>query len=226
MKNIIECYDINKVYKNNIIAVNNISYNFKKNTFYSIMGHSGSGKTTFLQILGLINNYSQGELLINNINVKKLNSSQKANTRMKMFGFVFQSFFLNKNMKAYENVMIPMLINNDIKRKKERAINLLEQFGLKDRIKHYPRELSGGEQQRVAIARALANNPSCILADEPTGNLDKENESIVLDYLKKCSKEDDKCVIVVSHNEIVNHYSDINIIMDNGKFIKGNDKNA
>jgi len=182
MKEIIECSNINKHYKNNVIVVNNVSFKFEDSKFYSIMGHSGSGKTTLLQILGLLNNYTDGELRINNIDTKELSNSQKADIRRDIIGFVFQSYFLNKNMKAYENVMIPMLIKPSIKDKKEKAICLLKQFGLEDRINHYPEELSGGEQQRVAIARALANDPLCILADEPTGNLDKENELIVLDY--------------------------------------------
>ncbi len=225
MKELIECSNINKHYKNNIIALNNVSFKFKDSTFYSIMGHSGSGKTTLLQILGLLNDYTDGELKINNIDTKKLSSSQKANIRRDIIGFVFQSYFLNKSMKAYENVMIPMLVKTSIKNKKERAIYLLKQFGLEDRINHYPDELSGGEQQRVAIARALANDPLCILADEPTGNLDNENELIVLEYLKKCSVDYGKCVIVVSHNEIVRNYSDISINMDKGKFIKVSDYN-
>lgn len=222
---VIECFNINKLYKNNVIAVNNVSFSFKTGTFYSIMGHSGSGKTTLIQMLGLLNENTGGELMINNINTKKLNTLQKADMRRDVFGFVFQSYFLNKNMKAFENVMIPMLINSAIKKKKERAISLLEQFGLSNRIDHYPNELSGGEQQRVAISRALANEPLCILADEPTGNLDKENELIVLNYLKKCSTDFGKCVIVVSHNDIVRNYSDVVITMDNGKFIKVDGKN-
>lgn len=226
MEKILECFNLNKIYKNDVLAVNNVSYEFISEKFYSIMGHSGSGKTTFLQILGLLNDYTNGELIINNINTKQLKSSQKSDIRRDVFGFVFQSYFLNKNMKAYENVMIPMLIKPEIKNKKERAIYLLKQFGLEDRINHYPDELSGGEQQRVAIARSLANDPLCILADEPTGNLDKDNELIVLEYLKKCSVKYGKCVIVVSHNDIVKNYSDTVIYMDKGKFIKVVDRNV
>lgn len=225
MDEIIKCLNINKNYPNNVIAVNNVTFEFKNSTFYSIMGPSGSGKTTLLQILGLLNDYTSGNLIINNIDTKELSLSQKADIRRDKMGFVFQSYFLNKSMKAYENVMIPMLIKSSIKNKKERAINLLRQFGLEDRLHHYPDELSGGEQQRVAIARALANDPLCILADEPTGNLDKENELIVLEYLKKCSVDYGKCVVVVSHNEIIRKYSDITINMDNGKFIWMSDYN-
>ncbi len=226
MQNIITFKGVKKSFPNGVVAVDNLSGEFEMGKFYAIMGHSGSGKTTFLQILGLLLDSSDGKIEINNTDISSLSSSQKADIRRDVIGFVFQSYFLNKNMKAYENVMIPMLINPKINNKKEKAINLLSKFDLEDRINHYPDELSGGEQQRVAIARALANDPLCILADEPTGNLDAENETVVLEYLKKCSSESGKCVIVVSHNSIVKDYADVVIEMDKGKFTETRDINA
>ena len=123
-------------------------------------------------------------------------------------------------MKAYENVMLPMLINKEYKNidLKEKALSLLKDVGLEERKNHLPKELSGGEQQRVAIARALANNPKIILADEPTGNLDEENEKYVLEKLKQLASEG-KCVIVVSHNNLIKEYADVVISMSHGKFV-------
>lgn len=201
-------YIKNKNYK--VTVLKNINAEFEKGKFYGIIGHSGSGKTTLINILGLLDNYDVGDYIIDDISSKKLNEDEKADLRMKKFGFVFQSYYLNNKLTATENVIIPMLINKRISKKERKniAIKLLEQFGLKDRVNHYPSELSGGEQQRVALARALANNPEILIADEPTGNLDEENEKIIFDYLKDLCKKG-KCVIVVSHNNILKSYSDI-----------------
>lgn len=150
----------------------------------------------------------------------KYDDVELSKLRMKNIGFIFQSFHLKPTLKAFENVMIPMLINKDIKPKdrKERAIELLKSVGLGERIDHFPNELSGGEQQRVAIARALANNPNIILADEPTGNLDEQNEKEIFRLLKALSKEG-KCVIVVSHSEYVKQYADKTYKIEGGKLV-------
>ena len=200
-----------------IQVLKNINQKFECGKIYAIVGHSGSGKSTLLQILGLLLNFSSGNYLINDVDVINISNQEKAMIRNKKIGFVFQSCLLNKNMKAYENVMVPMYINNDIKKvdRKNRAIKLLDKVLLSDRINHFPNELSGGEQQRVAIARALANSPEIILADEPTGNLDKESEYIVLNIFKKL-KEENKCIIIVSHNDIVKKYADVVLSLDNG----------
>lgn len=181
------------------------------------MGHSGSGKSTLIQILGLLDNLSSGELYINGKNTNKLTETEKAKIRMKEIGFVFQSFYLNPKLKAIENIMLPMYINEEISRedRKSRAKELMKSFGLSNRINHFPRELSGGEQQRVAIARALANNPNYILADEPTGNLDVKNEEIVYKMLKDLSNNG-KAVLVVSHSEIIKKYADKVLYMTDG----------
>lgn len=220
-KKIIECKNLNKTFENGVIGVDNVSLSFEKGKFYAIMGHSGSGKTTLLQMIGLLDNLSSGSILINGTDVSNMSSSEKADIRKNVIGFIFQSYFLNPTLKAYENVLIPMLINNNIKNKKDEAVRLLDKFGLNDRIEYYPKKMSGGEQQRVAIARAFANNPSCILADEPTGNLDEENEILVFNYLKKSCQEENKCVIVVSHNPVVTDFADEIIHINKGKVIQG-----
>ncbi len=200
-----------------IHALNSVNITIERGKMYAIMGHSGSGKSTLIQILGLLDNLSSGELCINGKDLKKVDENEKAEIRMNEIGFVFQSFYLNPRLKAIENVILPMYINSKINKKERnnRAKELLEKFGLLNRMYHYPKELSGGEQQRIAIARALANNPNYILADEPTGNLDKENEKMVFDILKKLSKED-KGILIVSHNNIVKDYADEVFYMENG----------
>ncbi len=217
IKNLSKKYILNK--KNEVIALDNISITFNKNKFYGIKGHSGSGKSTLINIIGLIESKTSGKYLINNKDIDNLTEDEKADLRKSKIGFVFQDFFLNPRLTALENVIIPMLINDDIPKDKrnERAEKILTKLGLKDRVNHKPTELSGGEQQRVAIARALANNPDIILADEPTGNLDKENEIIVFDILKKLVKEENKCVIVVTHNEIIDKYADTIYKIEKGK---------
>ena len=199
-----------------ISILDKASFTFEKGKLYAILGHSGVGKSTLLNILGLLDSIDSGNYIINDKNVNELNEEEKATIRLKTIGFVFQSFYLNPNLKAYENVMIPMFILKKKKKNeyKKSAIELLKKFNLGDRINHYPRELSGGEQQRVALARALANNPEIILADEPTGNLDSENEILIFDELKRISR-DGKIVIVVSHNDIVKKYADVLLTITN-----------
>ena len=210
-----------KVYKtknDEVKALDNVSYEFKPGKLYAIMGHSGSGKSTLISILGLIENYTSGKITINNEDISKLKDNDLSYLRMKYIGFVFQDFYLDEHLKAYENVMLPMLINKNIKKseRKEKAIKLLTELGLSERINHYPREMSGGEQQRVAIARSLANDPKIILADEPTGNLDETNEKLVFETLKKLA-QNGKCVIVVTHSEEIKNYADEILKLNKGK---------
>lgn len=210
-----------KVYKtknDEVKALDNVSYEFKPGKLYAIMGHSGSGKSTLISILGLIETLTSGRITINNKDISKLKDDELANLRMKYIGFVFQDFYLDEHLKAYENVMLPMLINKEIKReeRKEKAIKLLTDLGLSERINHYPKELSGGECQRVAIARSLANDPKIILADEPTGNLDEENEKLVFETLNDLAKKG-KCVIVVTHSEEIKKYADEILKITKGK---------
>ena len=201
-----------------IIAIDNVNLKIETGKMYVIMGHSGSGKSTLIQILGLLDNLSDGELYINGQEVSNYSENEKAELRMKEIGFVFQSFYLNPKLTAIENVMLPMYINKDIlsKDRRKNALKLLTKFGLEKRVNHYPKELSGGEQQRIAIARALANNPSFILADEPTGNLDVKNEEIVYNTLRSLTNNG-KAVVVVSQNDSIKKYADEVFYMNLGK---------
>ena len=212
---------ISKKYSNNISVLYELSYCFVKNKFYAITGPSGSGKTTLLQILGTILEATSGEIKINGEPVDNMNDEQKSHLRRDQIGFVFQDFMLNPYLKAYENVMLPMLIKKDLKlpQMKSKAIDILDNLGLAARAEHFPHQLSGGEQQRVAIARALANEPDIILADEPTGNLDEDNEAAVFSLLKNIAANN-KCVITVSHNDSIKNYADMILSLVNGRLME------
>lgn len=208
-------------------VLENITCEFREKTFYAILGESGTGKTILINILGLLDTSYNGTYLLNNINVLDSHNKSLTLNKSAKIGFVFQDYQLLQNMTALENVMIPMLLNNEIKRKNRRdlAIRLLKKVGLEDRKDHYPKELSGGEQQRVAIARALANNPEIILADEPTGNLDKKNETAIFELLKNIS-QDGKCVIIVSHSLNITNYADYIYKLQNGKIFGEKNENS
>ena len=220
---LIKLENISKEYKTNtkvIKVLNDVNAKFYSGKFYAIMGHSGSGKSTLVNILALIDNFDSGAYYLYNLNIKDFNDEKLSNLRMNNIGFIFQEINLISTIKAYENVMIPMLINKKIKanERKELALKLLKEVGLEDRIDHFPRELSGGEQQRVAIARALANDPNIIIADEPTGNLDEKTESEIFELLKKLSVKG-RCIIMVSHSEYVKKYADEVLKIENGKLV-------
>ncbi len=222
IKNLTKKYQLND---EQIVALDNLSYEFEYGKLYVIMGHSGSGKSTLIQCLGLLDKVNTGEIYIDNKLVNRMTDNEQNEIRNKKIGFVFQSYYLNNTMRAYENVMLPMILNKKYNRSNisEIAKDLLKYVGLEKRVKHFPKELSGGEQQRVAIARAIANNPDIILADEPTGNLDDENEAYILRMLKKMA-EKGKCVIMVSHNVIAKKYADVVINMKKGKFMVERDE--
>ena len=204
--------------KEKIVVLNNINTKFEEGKTYAIMGNSGSGKTTLLNILGTLDILTSGKMLIDSEEILRIKKKKKAYIRMKKIGFIFQEFYLNQYMTVQENIMQPMYINKEYDKtaKKQRTNELIEMMGLSQRKKHYPKELSGGEQQRVAIARALANKPDIILADEPTGNLDKNNEQKIFEILNSLSKNG-KCVIIVSHSNVVKKYADIILNLEEGK---------
>lgn len=206
---VIEIKNLKKTYKDNIIF-SDLSIFFETGKLYAIIGESGCGKTTLFKIISLIEKFDKGELIINKKNIKNLTNDSLSEIRNKDIGFIFQNYFLNEHLTVLENVCLPMLINKELStlEKENKARVLLNKFGLLSKINDFPKKLSGGMQQRVAIARALINNPNIILADEPTGNLDQENEKIVFEELKKLSRNG-KCVIVVTHSEFIKKYADV-----------------
>ena len=216
--NTIELRNVSKVYPNGVKAMDGVNLKVTEGEFIAVMGQSGSGKSTLLQVLGLLDKCSDGAVIINGQDVSQLSPNELADVRKKSLGFVFQSFHLNSHMKLYENIMLPLLINDEYKTKaqmKDKAMELATLLGLSHRTEHYPGELSGGEQQRVAIARALANNPDFILADEPTGNLDSKNEVMIFSELKKLTTLG-KGVLVVCHNDAILDFADKVYIMKDG----------
>ncbi len=212
---------ITKSYKNTGEVLKDANIVFGKGKMYGIMGPSGSGKSTLLNIIGTLEKPSAGTVEILGNNLEGYGEKELCNLRAKHIGYVFQNFYLNPYLSAVENVMVPMKVNDDIEpsKRKEIAEGLLKRFGLEERMDHLKSQMSGGEQQRVAIARALANDPDIILADEPTGNLDEENEIIIFKTLKELT-DSGKTVIVVSHNEIVKEYADEVINIVKGKIVE------
>ena len=209
MAETINVKNLNKTYDGKTMILEDFSFTFESGKFYAIMGRSGAGKSTLLNIIGTIDSATDGEVLVMGKNVTGLKEKEKAELRMKNIGFVFQGFYLNPYLNGEENVIVPMRINREIPStdRKQIAEKLMADFGVENLKSSLPSQMSGGEQQRVCIARALANNPDIILADEPTGNLDEENEKIVFSYLKKLA-EQGHTVIAVSHNEAVKDYAD------------------
>ena len=209
MAETINVKNLSKTYDGKTMILEDFSYTFESGKFYAIMGRSGAGKSTLLNIIGTIDSATDGEVLVMGKNVTGLKEKEKAELRMKKIGFVFQGFYLNPYLNGEENVIVPMRINREIPStdRKQIAEKLMADFGVENLKSSLPSQMSGGEQQRVCIARALANNPDIILADEPTGNLDEENEKIVFSYLKKLA-EQGHTVIAVSHNEAVKDYAD------------------
>jgi putative ABC transport system ATP-binding protein len=203
-KTILEFVNVKKHYKlgSDIVvkAVDGVSIKINEGEFIALYGPSGSGKSTIMHMLGLLDDATSGDILINGTNSRKLSEKELAILRSKSIGFVFQSFFLTPNLTAFENVELPMIILNvEDNFRKKRAKELLEIVGLEKRMNHLPNQLSGGQKQRVAIARALANYPRIILADEPTGNLDSRTGKEVIHLFKKLWK--DGCtLIIVTHD--------------------------
>lgn len=205
---IIKAENLKKSYKmsktNLVSALNGANIEIKEGDFISIVGPSGCGKSTLLHILGLLDRPDSGKVVIDGIDVSKMKEKKAAKLRAKKIGFVFQGFNLIPTLTALENVMLAGKYGGlKYGERKERAMKLLKEMGLESRENHKPNELSGGQQQRVALARALINNPSIILADEPTGELDSKTSLEIMTMLKKLNKEENRTFVIVTHNDEV-----------------------
>ena len=184
-----------------IKVLSNFSLTINRGDFFAITGPSGSGKTTLLNILGLIDNFESGNILYFNNDISNFNEVKKDNLRLQHLGFVYQSNNLFDDFNITENVALPLLLQGYSKKEAyENSKEMLYSFGLSNRFKHTPKDLSGGEQQRVAIARALINNPDIVIADEPTGNLDHDTSNNVFDYLMKYSQNKSCAIVMATHN--------------------------
>ena len=190
-----------------INALNDVSFSIKKNEFVALMGASGSGKSTLMNLIGCLDSATSGSYNLNGTNVKEMDDNSLANIRNKEIGFIFQTFNLLPRYTALENVILPLIYAGIKKEEREiMAKKVLENVGLSDRMTHKPNELSGGQRQRVAIARALVNNPSIILADEPTGNLDSETSIEIMKLFQKIHQKGNT-IIVVTHEEDIAKYA-------------------
>jgi putative ABC transport system ATP-binding protein len=183
-----------------IRALDGVSLDIGRGEFVAVVGRSGSGKTTMLDLLGLLLKPTSGQLLIDDIDTGKLNDRERARMRARKVGFVFQEYNLLSGMNVLENVMLPLRYAKDGKDGRSRAIDLIDRVGLSDRIKHKTTELSGGQMQRVAIARSMVNSPSLILLDEPTGAVDTETAQQLVELLKRLNSEDQVTVVLVTHD--------------------------
>jgi putative ABC transport system ATP-binding protein len=188
-------------------ALKDVTFAAEPGEFVTIMGPSGSGKSTMLNVLGLLDTPSEGVVRVDGRDVTDLSDAEMTTQRKRAIGFVFQSYFLIPTLSAVENVEVPTLFGND-PTAHERATELLERVGLGDRLDHRPDQLSGGQKQRVAIARALVNEPRILLADEPTGNLDRKTGRDVLELFSELKTEEDVAIIAVTHDDQLRSYSD------------------
>ena len=202
MKNLYKLDNINLNYNlngNDIKVLKNINFEIKKNERAAIIGESGSGKTSLLMLMSGLEKPTTGSIIFDNQNFSEISEKKKTEIRKKKIGLVFQQFYLIPNYTAIENIMFPMQLNN-IANEEKKALSILVDIGLENRKNNLPSELSGGEQQRVAIARAISFNPEIILADEPTGNLDKRNTELVSKLLLDYSKKKKTSLVLVTHN--------------------------
>ena len=214
MNESIEAAGLTKIYRDGdreLQVLKKISLAVPKGEGVAILGPSGSGKTTLLNILAGLDRPNEGEVFVEGVSLGRLNDSAKARFRNKTIGVVFQFYHLLHEFSALENVMLPALIGREFKTMtavRTRAERLLEAVGLKDRMRHFPSEMSGGEQQRAAIARALVNDPAVVFCDEPTGNLDAETGLGIIEILKGLFSAQKKTVLIVTHDERIAKMAD------------------
>jgi putative ABC transport system ATP-binding protein len=214
--NLLELRNVSMIY-GQVKALQDICLTVEEGEWLAIMGPSGSGKTTMMNIIGCMDRPSSGAVILDGEDVSGLSLRALTRIRRERIGLIFQQFHLISYLTALENVMVAQYYHSMID--ETEAMQALERVGLKDRAKHLPRQLSGGEQQRVCIARALINYPKLILADEPTGNLDEANERIVLDLLRRLHGEG-STIIVVTHSSEVAEYADRTIVLEHGKIVR------
>lgn len=223
MNTVIEAIDLHKTYSNDnfkVHAVKGVNLKITEGEFIAIMGSSGSGKSTLMNILGCLDTQTSGDFLFDGTDIKQLDSDEKALIRSRKIGFVFQNFNLLSRTTAIENVELPLMYSSSNGSRREKlASEALELVGLGDRKKHMPTQLSGGQQQRVAIARAIVNNPSVILADEPTGNLDTNTGREIMEIFQNLNSRG-KTVVMITHEKEIAGYGSRIIEMKDGRIVQ------
>jgi len=219
VKNLKKIYDMGTL---KVKALDGVSMDIKKGEFVALMGFSGSGKSTFLHQVGLLDTPTSGSIIINNVDVLELSEKQKTLFRLNQLGYVFQEYAILGELTALENVYLPLLM---IGKNKQDCITsakeVLEKVGLGDRMDHFQKELSGGQQQRVAIARALVNKPKILFADEPTANLDSTSSIQILELFKELNKKYGQTIVMVTHEDFHKKYVDRVIYLKDGQVVKG-----
>lgn len=201
-------------------ALSDINLSINRGEFIAITGASGSGKSTLLQLIGLLDKPTTGQVIINGVTTNSLGDGKSSQLRNNQLGFVFQSFYLQPFLSVLDNIMVPAMFDGETTKSiRPRAMELLDYLGLADKAKSLPGELSGGQSQRVAIARALINQPSIILADEPTGNLDSKNSQSVVDILRSFNQELGTTVIIVTHDQQIATQADRIVHISDGRII-------
>lgn len=205
METIIQLSQVNKIYRTDeieTVALENINLDVRKGEFLAVMGPSGCGKSTLLNVMGLLDMPNSGKIIIDGKETVNIKDKELAKFRNENLGFVFQSFHLINSLNVLDNVELPLLYRKvGARERRKLAEEVLARVGLSHRMRHFPTQLSGGQSQRVAIARAVIGNPSIILADEPTGNLDSKMGAEVMDLLHQLNKEDGRTIVMVTHDE-------------------------
>ena len=219
----IEIKDLKKIYTkgdNEIRALDNINLNVQTGEFVALMGPSGSGKTTLLNIIAGIDFPTSGNVYVDEKDITSLSETQRTKWRTRHIGYIFQFYNLIPVLTAYENVELPLLLLPMSKKDRHNHVTAaLEAVGISDRVKHFPRELSGGQEQRVAIARAIVTDAHVLVADEPTGNLDAESEQEIMSLLKRLNKELDKTILMVTHDEAAAVFADRIVKLAKGRLV-------
>ncbi|WP_244605381.1 ABC transporter ATP-binding protein [Halorhabdus rudnickae] len=190
-----------------VTALADVNFGVEPGEFVAVVGPSGSGKSTLLNLIGLLDTPDEGTVLVEDVAAETLTDGERTELRRDTIGFIFQDFYLIPTLTARENVALPQLFTKPASERNDRAVALLDQFGLGDRTEHTPSELSGGQQQRVAIARSLINDPAVVLADEPTGNLDQNTGTTILGEFERIT-DDGTSVVAVTHDRLVTDFAD------------------
>jgi putative ABC transport system ATP-binding protein len=220
---VVQARNVSKVFKREafeVRALDDVSIDIASGEFLALMGPSGSGKTTLLNMIAAIDRPTSGELLVQNQNIFRFNDSQAAHWRNEHIGYVFQTFNLIPVLTAFENVELPLLLTKlNAQQRRDHVLTALKLVGLEERVNHLPKQLSGGQEQRVAIARAIVSDPTLLLADEPTGDLDSHSATEILEILKRLNEDFHKTVVMVTHDPHAASYANVTRHLEKGMLL-------
>jgi putative ABC transport system ATP-binding protein len=220
---VVQARNVNKIFKREafeVKALDDVSIDIATGEFMALMGPSGSGKTTLLNMIAAIDRPTSGELLVENQNIFRFSDSQQAHWRNEHIGYVFQTFNLIPVLTAFENVELPLLLTKlNPTQRRDHVMTALKLVGLEERVSHLPKQLSGGQEQRVAIARAIVSDPTLLLADEPTGDLDSHSATEVLEILKRLNEDFHKTIVMVTHDPHAASYAHVTRHLEKGMLL-------